>query len=41
MGHLFLVCKLCWIHLRPILMLCEPCGGCDFFNSIGFELDIL
>ena len=36
-GKLLLVCKLCW----PISMVCAPCGGGEFFDSIGFELDIL
>lgn len=29
------------IHIRPISMVCEPCRGCEVFNNIGFELDIL
>ena len=29
------------IHIRPISMVCEPCGVCEVFNNIGFELDIL
>ena len=39
--QLFMVCKQCWIHVRHISMVCEPCGGCDFFENIGLELDIL
>ena len=41
MGQLYLVCKICWIHVRHVSTLCEPCGGCDFWDGIGFELDIL
>ena len=37
-GQLYLVCKLCWIHLRRISTLC---ASCEFFNNIGFELEIL
>ena len=40
-GQLYLVCKICWIHLRHVSTLCEPCAGCEFFNNIGFESDIL
>lgn len=40
-NKLLMVCKQCWIHVRHISMVCEPCGGCDFLNNIGFELDIL
>ena len=40
-GQLYLVCKICWIHVRHVSTLCEPCGGCDFWDGIGFELDIL
>ena len=36
-----MACKQCWIHVHYISMLCEPCGGCEFFDNIGFELDIL
>ena len=39
-GQLHLVCKICWIHLRHVSTLCEPCAGCEFFDHIGFELDI-
>ena len=34
-GHLYLVCKICWIHLRHISTVCEPSAGCEFFNNIG------
>ena len=40
-NQLFLVCKQCWIHVRHISNVCEPCGGCEVFSNIGFELDIL
>ena len=40
-GQLHLVCKLCWLHVRHISIICEPCEGCEFFDNIGFELDIL
>ena len=36
--QLCLVCRGCWIHLRHVSTLCEPCGSCEFFDSIGFEL---
>ena len=29
-GQLYLVCKLCWIHVRHVSTVCEPCGSCDF-----------
>ena len=37
-GQLYLVCKNCWIHFRHVSTLCEPCRGCEFFESIGWEL---
>ena len=37
-GQLYLLCRDCWIHLRHVSTLCEPCGGCEFLDSIGFEL---
>ena len=37
-GQLYLVCKNCWIHLRHVSTLCEPCRGCEFFERIGWEL---
>ena len=37
-GKLYLVCKNCWTHLRHVSTLCEPCRGCEFFESIGWEL---
>ena len=37
-GQLYLVCNNCWIHLRHVSTLCEPCRGCEFFESIGWEL---
>ena len=40
-GQLYLTCRQCWIHVRHVSHLCELCGGCEFWNSIGFELDIL
>ena len=40
-GQLYLVCKLCWLYVRHISTICEPCGGCEFFDNKGFELDLL
>ena len=40
-GELYLTRRQCWLHVRHISTLCEPCGGYDFLDSIGFELDIL
>ena len=36
-GKLFLVCKQCWLQLRPVWSLCEPCRGCAMMESIGWE----
>ena len=32
---------LCWLYVRHISTICEPCGGCEFFDNKGFELDLL
>ena len=40
-SELYLTCRQCWLHVRHVSTLCEPCGGCEFWESIGFELDIL
>ena len=40
-GELYLTCRQCWLHVRHISTLCEPCESCDFLDSIGFELEIL
>ena len=31
-GKLYLVCKNCWIYLRHVSTLCEPCRGCEFLK---------
>ena len=36
-GKLYFVCKNCWIHLRHVLTLHEPCQGCAIMESIGWE----
>ena len=40
-GQLYFVCQICWLHVRHVSTLSVPCGGCEFWESIGFELDIL
>jgi len=37
-GKLYFVCKQCWIHIKHVSTLSEPCWGCAFFESIGWEL---
>lgn len=31
-GQLHLVCKLCWLHVRHISTICEPCGAVNFWT---------
>ena len=38
-GQLYLVCRDCWIRLSQLSTLCEPCGGCEFFDSVGFDFN--
>ena len=35
-------CKDCGIHVRPITMICQPCGGCELYcfeDFLDFMLD--
>ena len=36
-GKLYFVCKHCWIYLRHVSSLHEPCRGCAMMESIGWE----
>ena len=36
-GKLYFVCKHCWIYLRHVSTLHEPCRGCAMMESIGWE----
>ena len=36
-GQLYFVCKHCWIYLRHVSTLHEPCRGCAIMNSMGWE----
>ena len=36
-GKLYFVCKHCWIYLRHVSTLHEPCRGCAIMNSMGWE----
>ena len=36
-GRLYFVCKQCWIYLRHVTTLHEPCRGCAMMESIGWE----
>ena len=37
-GQLYFVCQICWAHVRHVSTLCEPCGGCELLDSIGYDL---
>ena len=37
-GQLYFVCQICWAHVRHVSTLCEPCGGCELLDSIGYYL---
>ena len=36
-GQLFFVCKHCWLYLRNVTTLHEPCRGCAILESMGWE----
>ena len=36
-GKLYFVCKHCWLYLRPVSTLHEPCRGCAILESMGWE----
>ena len=36
-GKLYFACKHCWIYLRHVSTLHEPCRGCAMMDSIGWE----
>ena len=41
-GKLRMQCKDCGIHVRPITMTCQPCGGCELYcfeDFLDFMLD--
>ena len=37
-GPLLYVCTRCWIYVRFIRQLNEPCWGCRHLQAMGFEL---
>ena len=37
-GQLYFVCQICWAHVRHVSTLCEPCGGCEPLDSVGYDL---
>ena len=36
-GKLYFVCKHCWLYLRHVSTLHEPCRGCAILESMGWE----
>ena len=36
-GQLFFVCRHCWLYLRNVITLHEPCRGCAILESMGWE----
>ena len=36
-GKLYFVCIHCWLYLRPVSTLHEPCRGCTILESMGWE----
>ena len=36
-GKLYFVCKHCWIYLRHVSTLHEPCRGCAMLESMDWE----
>ena len=36
-GQLFFVCKHCWLYLRSVTTLHEPCRGCSILDDMGWE----
>ena len=36
-GKLYFVCKRCWIYLRHVSELHEPCRGCAMMDSMEWE----
>ena len=36
-GKLYFVCIHCWLYLRPVSTLHEPCRGCAILESMGWE----
>ena len=36
-GQLYLICKRCWIHLRHVRTLHEPCRGCAIMDSLDWD----
>ena len=36
-GQLYFVCKRCWIYLRHVSTLHEPCRGCAMMDSMDWE----
>ena len=35
-GQLFFVCKRCWLYLRSVTTLHEPCRGCTLLDRMGW-----
>jgi len=40
-GRLRFLCIDCWLHVRPVQYICQPCGGCVLINHLGVESDLL
>ena len=36
-GQLFFACRHCWLYLRNVTTLHEPCRGCAILESMGWE----
>ena len=36
-GRLYFVCRHCWLYLRNVFTLHEPCRGCAILESMGWE----
>ena len=36
-GKLYFVCIHCWLYLRPVSILHEPCRGCTILDDMGWE----
>ena len=37
-GQLYFVCIHCWLYLRSVYTLHEPCRGCTILDSMGWEV---
>ena len=37
-GQIFFVCKRCWLYLRSVTTLHEPCRGCTLLDRMGWKV---